>query len=162
TYNRCSQTVTDREEVDRDHRSPLSTEEFPPGRTAAGLRPAESRCAKNLAHGRRRHGDREPFQFGSDPLVASPGILLCEPNDEFPNIASDEGRPGRSPYVQRLVMSRRCQCRGVAGVTMKDRHIARGTSRLAAARHMRSDVVMVGRRFADARWRVRGRSTTIS
>src|SRR5262245_44732033 len=55
-----------------------------------------------------------------------------------------DGRRRRT-YVQRLATSRRRQSRSVAGLTIEDRHVARGMSRPAAARNIRSDVVSVGR-----------------
>src|SRR3989442_889496 len=76
-------------EVDRDHRSSLSTQELRPAQTTTCPARPEARVAKNLAHRRRRHGDPESCQLADDPLVAPPWILPCETDDEFPNVTSD-------------------------------------------------------------------------
>jgi hypothetical protein len=61
-----------------------------------------------------------------------------------------------------LATNRRCHANSVAGVTMKDRQRVRGSSRLAAARKIRSAHVIGGR--LDRRRRIASswRSTTIS
>jgi hypothetical protein len=53
-------------------------------------------------------------------------------------ISRRSGGPTRGAYVQCFATKRRCQRSSVAGVTMKDRHRARGRRRLPATRKNRS------------------------
>jgi hypothetical protein len=72
------------------------------------------------------------------------------------------GRPARRRYVQRLATKRRRQRSSVAGVTMKDVQMVRGSNRLAVAKNARSAIVSGGRRVRRRKMANSCRSTTIS
>jgi hypothetical protein len=86
-------------------------------------------------HGRRRDPDAQLQQLSADALVAPPGILPAQPDDEAPTSGSIGGRPGWPLllYVHFLRTSSRCQRRRVSGLTTNERPLASG-HRLARRR----------------------------
>src|SRR5438046_2437693 len=101
---------------------------------------AKSRLAQDLRDGRRRDTDAEAVQLARDPLVAPARVLASQPQHQLADLLVDRRPTAATAVVQRRATSRRCQRSSVAGVTMNDRQLGLGSSRLAAASNTRSAV----------------------
>ena len=136
----------DGEEVDREHALRLRPQEGTPGQPRALAGRAESRLragsSRRSSPTRRSRGRSARRRSAGSPSAGSRAPAAAPARGSRSPIG---GRPQRPPYVQRRATRRRCQRSSVAGVTMNDRQLGRGSSRLAAASNTRSAIVSCGR-----------------
>ncbi len=135
----------DGEEVDREHALRSCPQKRTPPESSALASRAKPRLPQDLPHRCRGDINAEPAQLADDPLVAPPRVLTRKASTNARTSPPIGGRPLRPPCVERLATRCRCQRSSVPGVTKSDRQRARGSSRLAAARSIRSARVTRGR-----------------
>ena len=82
---RVERQPLDGQQVSRPDARSMVGEEGPPGLARRAIRTMPAVAPDRAVADR----DAEFEQLTTDPLDAPPGILLCKPDDEFPNIASD-------------------------------------------------------------------------
>ena len=108
----------DREEIDREHTSPVRSQELPPGHPTSRVGRSETRCPKPCAHRRRGGRHAKALQFDDDALTTPPSRARRRTSAR---ISRRMGRrPTRPARVHRFATERRCQRSSVAGVTMSD------------------------------------------
>jgi hypothetical protein len=78
-----------REEIDRHDALGLSPQKVAPGQPRSVTGRAKMVRAQNLADGRRRYPDAEPFQFAHNPLIAPTRILPREPHNEVADLTTN-------------------------------------------------------------------------
>jgi len=134
----------------------LGAQELRPARADAPRRRPQSRPAQ---HGRDRCGgdaDAELQQLALDTYVAPARVLPRQPFDQAACLGRKRGTTGpRAAASPTPCSSARCQRRSVSGLTAKQDHRSRGSSRLAAASKARSAAVYRGRfppRLRIASW----------
>ena len=82
------------EEVAREHARRLAADELAPGDAGSPVRRSEPCLAKELANRRRRDAEPERGELARDPLIAPPGILAREAEDELTGLSADRRSPG--------------------------------------------------------------------
>jgi hypothetical protein len=152
----------DSEEVDGEHVLRLRAQELAPGEPGALADGSKAGLPKRLAYGAGRDGRAQAGEFACDPLLARAPVLGARRSTSS-RISRPTGcRPARPGYAHRLATKWRCHRRSVLGVTRNDRQLARGSSRLAAARKTRSVCCSPGRATCQRSPASSWRSTTIS
>ena len=90
----CREDAVDGEEVAREHARRLAADELAPGDAGSPARRSEPCLAKELANRRRRDAEPERGELARDPLIAPPGILAREAEDELTGLSADRRSPG--------------------------------------------------------------------
>ena len=89
----------DREEVARDHRLRLRTEELAPAEPSPRSGGRHVGLAQDLGHGRRRHPHAHTRQLTDDPLVAPTRVLTRKTQNELADLLGYPRSAGTAPGV---------------------------------------------------------------
>jgi hypothetical protein len=81
----------DREEITRDHRLGLRTEELTPAEPSPRLRGRHPGPPQDLPHRRRSDLHAHSGQLTNDPLISPAWVLTCNPQNELADALRDRG-----------------------------------------------------------------------